>query len=556
MSPDPAAVPFGVGIDTARYGHHVSFLDQEKRTAAPAFHFRECAEGYRRLENALTKLRRKHPHVHLHIRVDAAGQYAENLLQWLHRQDLPATISVGQPARNKAYREVHYDKRKADPVESLACARFAVVERPPATPHNPAAFQQLRDAVALVEASAKQRTRLVNQLHSLLARVFPELALHVDDISAGYVLTLLDRYPTPRKLAAAKEESLVQIPHLKQELAKTLQEEAGRSLGSSGGPVAEEMIRGKVKALRQEQAEFARLLALVRKAWEALPDGPHRRVSTIPGIGWQTSAALVAKIVSIDRFETANAVVGYFGVFPEEMDVSGVDRDGQPRQGTVIRMSRKGNDLVRRLLYPAAQCAVKHNPPVRALFARLKGEGKDYNVCIGHCMAKLLRLAFAVWKQDCDFDRDFEARRQTVRPEPAAQEMQKVVGHKTAEPSKQEVTTTTCSLAAAGPAGKRPPLNYAVLRKQISITQVLEHLAWRPCSKRGNQWRGACPLHEPGVQEGRHFAVHTQKNAYCCHECGSQGNALDLWAAAKGLPILEAAWSLVDLLALEPPRRK
>ena len=34
-------------------------------------------------------------------------------------------------------------------------------------------------------------------------------------------------------------------------------------------------------------------------------------------------------------------------------------------------MSRKGNDLVQRLLYTAAQCAVKWNPPVKALFARL-----------------------------------------------------------------------------------------------------------------------------------------------------------------------------------------
>lgn len=363
------SVHFGVGIDTARYGHHVSFLDQEKRTAAPAFHFLECAEGYRKLADALTRLCQKHPGAHLHIRMDAAGQYAENLLQWLHRQDWPATISVGQPARNKAYRQAHYDKRKADPAESLACARFAVVERPPTTPHNPAAFQQLRDAVALVEASAKQQTRLVNQLHSLLARVFPELALHVKDLSAGYVLTLLDRYPTPRKLAAAKEASLVQIPHLKRDLARKLQEEAGRSLGSSQGATAEHMIRRKVKDLRQEQAEFARLQVLVQEAFDALPAGPHRRVRSIPGIGWQTAAALTAKIVSIDRFETAAALVGYFGVFPEEVDVSGVDREGQPRQGTVTRMSRKGNDLVRRLLYPAAQCAVRHNAPVRALFA-------------------------------------------------------------------------------------------------------------------------------------------------------------------------------------------
>ena len=70
----PATVHFGVGIDTARYGHHVSFLDQEKRTAAKPFHFTETAEGYQKLDSALAKLRGKHPSVHLHIHIDAAGQ--------------------------------------------------------------------------------------------------------------------------------------------------------------------------------------------------------------------------------------------------------------------------------------------------------------------------------------------------------------------------------------------------------------------------------------------------------------------------------------------------
>lgn len=546
----PAAVLFGVGIDTARYGHHVSFLDQEKRTAAKAFHFTETAEGYQRLGHALDKLRGRRPCVHLHVRIDAAGQYAENLLQWLHRRCPDATISVGQPARNKAYRKVHFDKRKADPAESLACARFAVVERPPATPLNPSCFQQLRDAVALVEASATQQTRLVNQLHSLLARVFPELALHVSSLSAAWVLTLLDKYPTPEKLAAARLESLVKIPHLDQETAQKLQRQAAGSLGSSRGELAGQLVRRKVKALRQEQAEFAQLQSLVQEALDALPEGPHRRLSTIPGFGWQTAAALVAKIVSIDRFETADALVGYFGVFPEEVDVSGTDQQGRPRKGKTARMSRKGNDLVRRLLYTAAQCAARHNPPVRALFHRLVGEGKQYNVCIGHCMAKLLRQAFAVWKKDCDFDRDFEARLQAGL---SAQEQEKAAGHKAAEPPKQEVTTASSSIAADAPCGKRPLLNFTLLRQRVGITQVLELLAWRPHATRGAQWRGACPLHEPQAQGSRLFAVHVEKNAWHCHGCGSQGNALDLWAAAQGLPVLEAAWRLVETLKLEPP---
>ena len=98
----------------------------------------------------------------------------------------------------------------------------------------------------------------------------------------------------------------------------------------------------------------------------------------------QTAAALVAKIDSMNRFRSAAALVGYFGVFPEDVDVSGTDRQGQPKRGTAFHMNHKGNDLVRRFLYTAAQSAAKWNPPVKALFTRLMAAGKSYNVALGH----------------------------------------------------------------------------------------------------------------------------------------------------------------------------
>ncbi len=198
------------------------------------------------------------------------------------------------------------------------------------------------------------------------------------------------------------------------------------------------------------------------QAWQALPDGPYCRLQTIKGIGLQTAAALVAKIVSIDCFPTASSLIGYFGVFPEEVDVSGTDRHGKPKQGAEIHMSRKGNDLVRWFLYKAAQCAAKWNPPVKALFARLMANSKDYNVAIGHCMAKLLRQVFALWKKDCDFDPQFETRQQAEpaaesAPEPTpksdtvesgvVEEKKTVVGHRKAvEPQGKAVTTTAFSI--------------------------------------------------------------------------------------------------------------
>src|SRR5215469_12593042 len=145
------------------------------------------------------------------------------------------------------------------------------------------------------------------------------------------------------------------------------------------------------------------LSQLLVAAFSDLPASPHVQILTIPGIGEATAAALVAKIVDIDRFATPNHLVNYFGIFPEESS-SGVDKQGKPLPVGTLVMSRKGNDLVRSYLWNAARSAIQHNPAVGALYRRLRARGKRGDVALGHCMRKLLHLVFAVWKTDRPFD--------------------------------------------------------------------------------------------------------------------------------------------------------
>ena len=154
----------GVGIDTARYGHHVTFLREDKELAAPPLPITESRSGYQKLQARLEQLHQRHPTAHIHLRIDAAGQYAANLETFLRSLDhLPMTVSVGEPKRNKDYHRAHSPKRKNDASESLAMARYAVVERPDASFGKPAEFAVLRRVASRVQAQTKQTTRLTNQ---------------------------------------------------------------------------------------------------------------------------------------------------------------------------------------------------------------------------------------------------------------------------------------------------------------------------------------------------------------------------------------------------------
>src|SRR5258708_27196247 len=182
--------------------------------------------GSQSLQERLEQLHRMHPQAHLHVHIDAAGQYAVNLEQFLRSLDLPMTVSIGEPKRNKDYQKAHFPKRTSDDTESRAMARFAVVELPPATPSPSAPMVLLREIAGRLQSQVKQTTQAINRLHNLLARVFPELATLTNHIAAGWVLRLLDKYPTAALIAQARRATLEKIPHLPRELAEALHQAA------------------------------------------------------------------------------------------------------------------------------------------------------------------------------------------------------------------------------------------------------------------------------------------------------------------------------------------
>lgn len=576
MSTTTALDRIGVGIDTARYGHRVSFLRPDRQPAAKPLTVLENHAGYQALQQRLEQLHQQHPQAHFHVRIDAAGQYAANLEQFLRDLDLPITVSIGEPKRNKDYQKAHFPKRTTDDTESQAMARFAIVEQPEATKATAPAMNLLREVASRLQAKVKQSTQAINRLHNLLARVFPELATLTDDLATAWVLHLLDKYPSAARIAQARLQTLQKIPHVSEELAQQIHLAAQQSVASVQGDLAEALVRDLVAQVRHCQASERQLRRLLSQAYAALPPSPHVQVVTIPGIGETTAAILVAKMVDIDRFPTPQSCVSYFGVFPEE-NSSGVDKHGRPLPPGTLRMSRKGNDLVRHYLWNATRSAIRYNPAVRALYRRLRAKGKRGDVAIGHCMRKLLHLVFAVWKSNQPFDpKHFPWEQgneslQNTTPLPAQEAKaigssnDKAVGHKRDEPAQEVVTTATATVAPpAAPVNppaqtRRVKVDFAFLREQVSMQQVLEHLGLLGSLRgRGLQRRGACPIHGKSSDPQRTFSVHLGKNIFQCFhaDCGAQGNVLDFWAALQRLPLYEAALHLAETFHLRRNREE
>ena len=569
----PNALRMGVGIDTSRYGHYAVFLREDLQPAAADLAFAESGAGYAELRARLERLTQRCPSACFHIRLDAAGQYADNLVHFLQRlaSVYRITFSVGDPQRNKNYRAAIFGSKKSDPTEAAAAARFALTEQPCAVPAMPAALRTLRQVAGRLQACARHRTRLINQFHKLVALVFPELALITKDLAAGWVLELVHRYPTASRLAQAGVHDVGDVPYLPHHLIDALLEQARTSIGSLDDPAIAELVRDQVRQLRDVHARQKRLENTLVTVYRRLPQPNH--LDTIPGIGPVTAAVLTAFILDIDRFETPGKLVAYFGVLPIEA-ASGIDRDGKPRGPKRYIMSKRGNHLVRRYLWMAGLSAVRCNPAVRALYARVVAKHPQQKaIAIGHAMRKLLHLAFAVCKSGKPFDPKHYRWEQgsAVRDQPpavkdqAARSSDRPVSPEqaaagltlSAEPAQKEVAAAARSTVPQTPPTREPCIDFAHVKKQLTMARLLDQVGLTGRLKgSGPQRRCPCPIHR-GDGRGRTFSVHLVDNVFHCFDntCGKKGDVIDLWAALNGLSLRQAAMDLVETFQLEAAPR-
>ena len=98
-----------------------------------------------------------------------------------------------------------------------------------------------------------------------------------------------------------------------------------------------------------------------------------------------------------------------------------------------------------------------------------------------------------------------------------------------------------------------PGIDFGLLRERITMRDVLRLLQFEPIVRRGEQWRGPCPMHASRDPRSRSFSVNVRLGRYHCFRCGTRGHALELWSAVHGISVRAAALELCPLLGLEIP---
>jgi transposase len=170
---------------------------------------------------------------------------------------------------------------------------------------------------------------------------------------------------------------------------------------------AQGMIRASfahVDGLKRERADVLASIKRLVDAIErellttvhALPQGRVRfeQLRSIPGIGHLSGAALLHLFTRLG-FKDSDAPIAYSGLDPRPAD-SG-QKIGRRR------LSKRGPAELRRLLYNAAMAAAK-TKVWKPYYQRQRAKGLSTTAAFVVLARKLIRVAFALFKQDAYFD--------------------------------------------------------------------------------------------------------------------------------------------------------
>ena len=203
------------------------------------------------------------------------------------------------------------------------------------------------------------------------------------------VLALFGQRMTPplRTLPDAAQRALADVLNRRLQLVTMRAQEKGRL--ASVPAVARKDVEQHIGWLDKR---IARLEIDLGKRLKSSELWCHKAtlLDSVPGVGQVTTFSLLADLPELGTLnrQKISALVG-LAPFPD---------DSGKRQGK--RYIRGGRAEVRCVLYMATVSAIMHNPPIKAMYERLKTAGKPSKLAITACMRKLLTILNAMLKNN------------------------------------------------------------------------------------------------------------------------------------------------------------
>lgn len=142
--------------------------------------------------------------------------------------------------------------------------------------------------------------------------------------------------------------------------------------------------------LEKEIKQLEQKLQLLLEKWQPVQ---LKNVSSVKGIGKRAAAMLIVFTQGFKYTQNHRQLISFAGLAPTQY-VSGSSIQGKPR------IYKRGGKNLRDVLYMCSMNAMKTNTACKALYERLRANGKTGKQALVAVMNKLLKQVFAVVKNN------------------------------------------------------------------------------------------------------------------------------------------------------------
>ena len=233
--------------------------------------------------------------------------------------------------------------------------------------------------------------------------VFPGYDTLYDDLYGPVALAVIEKYPHPEMLQKKKINTVSKVIQSKtchrQAVSDTMADKAieySKTIysGCDKDDIEVLILQRFIKKLKEDMAEAERTIGEMIKLAQELPD--FSIIKSIPGIGDNLAARIIAELGDMTRFKKKNELVAFAGLDPR------ISESGQ-NDGDHMHITKKGNKRLRCLLYLAVTCSIRlkrDDNSIKDFYIKKKQQSNPMcsKAAKTACASKLVRIIYSMCK--------------------------------------------------------------------------------------------------------------------------------------------------------------
>lgn len=402
-----------VGIDIAKKFHIACVLDEKDTLVKKNYRIESdslCFEQFTQLLNDIDSDKSK-----FLIGMEATGMLFENL--YITLKNIGYNVVLLNPYQTSKFREMDTMKYvKNDNIDSQMIATLIKSGRYSQGYVSEELYQSIKSLYRHKATLMEEMKKAKRQVSTVLVVVFPEFEQIIKDPFSVSGMALLNKYPTAKHYKGASGERILKLfrnikgNNFNIDKANKLLDLAHNSIFQ--GNAKDErayVIRSNLRRItflkeEIEQCE-AQMFELLNDTNTSIETSKEEEVyvadlvdnlRSIDGVSDKTIFAILSECGDISRFKSAQAFIGYLGLYPTVYQSGNSTKYG--------KLAKRGAKLAKMALYQASIACVRHNDQLKKIYLDKKSSGRASKECVIIVARKLATIIYSIYKHNTPYD--------------------------------------------------------------------------------------------------------------------------------------------------------